>query len=277
MDAGIIWTLAKKELRDALRNRWFALYTLAFVALALALSYLALAGAGLTGFAGFGRTAASLINLVLLIVPLMALTIGAQSLAGEQERNTLAYLLTQPISRADIFVGKYVGLALSLLASLTLGFGIAGVVMALNGTGAANPTAYVKLVVLAFVLSLTMLSVGFLVSALTRRAGVAVGIGLFLWLTFVFFGDLGMMGASMALRVPIANLFWLSLSNPLQVFKMAAILNIQSTLDILGPAGIYAMQRYGEALLLLFLGALAVWVGLPAGLAYWRFATKGDV
>ncbi|MCL4862484.1 MAG: ABC transporter permease, partial [Caldilineaceae bacterium] len=155
--------------------------------------------------------------------------------------------------------------------------GIAGMVMALNGTGAANPTAYVKLVALAFVLSLTMLSVGFLVSALTRRAGVAVGIGLFLWLTFVFFGDLGMMGASMALRVPIANLFWLSLSNPLQVFKMAAILNIQTTLDILGPAGIYAMQRYGEALLLLFLGALAVWVGLPAGLAYWRFATKGDV
>jgi Cu-processing system permease protein len=277
MDAGIIWTLAKKELRDALRNRWFALYTLAFVALALAFSYLALAGAGLTGFAGFGRTAASLINLVLLIVPLMALTIGAQSLAGEQERNTLAYLLAQPISRADIFVGKYVGLALSLLASLTLGFGIAGVVMALNGTGAADPTAYVKLVALAFLLSLTMLSVGFLVSALTSRAGVAVGIGLFLWLAFVFFGDLGMMGTSMALRVPIANLFWLSLTNPLQVFKMAAILNIQATLDILGPAGIYAMQQYGQTLLGLFLGVLVVWIILPAGVAYLRFATKGDV
>lgn len=277
MDAGIIWTLAKKELRDALRNRWFALYTLAFVALALAFSYLALAGAGLTGFAGFGRTAASLINLVLLIVPLMALTIGAQSLAGEQERNTLAYLLAQPISRADIFAGKYVGLALSLLASLTLGFGIAGVVMALNGTGAADPTAYIRLVALAFLLSLTMLSVGFLVSALTRRAGVAVGVGLFLWLAFVFFGDLGMMGTSMALRVPIANLFWLSLTNPLQVFKMAAILNIQATLDILGPAGIYAMQQYGQALLSLFLGALAVWIILPASVAYLRFATKGDL
>jgi Cu-processing system permease protein len=277
MDAGIVWTLAKKELRDAMRNRWFALYTLAFVALALAFSYLALAGAGLTGFAGFGRTAASLINLVLLIVPLMALTIGAQSLAGEEERNTLAYLLAQPISRADIFVGKYMGLALSLLASLTLGFGIAGVVMALNGTGAADPTAYVKLVALAFLLSLTMLSIGFLVSALTRRAGVAVGIGLFLWLAFVFFGDLGMMGTSMALRVPIANLFWLSLTNPLQVFKMAAILNIQATLDILGPAGIYATQRYGQALLSLFLGVLLVWIVLPAGVAYLRFATKGDM
>jgi Cu-processing system permease protein len=150
MEARIVWTLAKKELRDALRNRWFVLYTAAFVVLALAFSYLALAGAGMVGFAGFGRTAASLINLVLLIVPLMALTIGAQSLAGEQERNTLAYLLAQPISRTDVFVGKYLGLVLSLLASLTLGFGISGVVMALNGTGAADPTAYVLLVALAF-------------------------------------------------------------------------------------------------------------------------------
>lgn len=272
----VIWTLAQKELRDALHNRWFVLYTAAFVGLALAFSYLALAGAGMVGFAGFGRTAASLINLVLLIVPLMALTVGAQSLAGEQERNTLAYLLAQPISRADIFVGKYLGLLLSLLASLTLGFGISGLVMALNGTGAADPTAYVLLVALAFLLSLTMLSMGFLISALTNRAGVAVGIGLFLWLLFVFFGDLGMMGTAITLRVPIDTLFWLSLANPLQVFKMAAILNIQATLDILGPAGIYAMQRYGQDLLVLFLCVLLLWVIVPAFLAYTRLAAKSD-
>lgn len=276
MDSTIIWTLAQKELLDALRNRWFVLYTAAFVGLALAFSYLALAGAGMVGFAGFGRTAASLINLVLLIVPLLALTIGAQSLAGEQERNTLAYLLAQPISRADVFIGKYLGLLLSLLASLTLGFGISGVVMAINGTSAADPTVYVLLVALAFLLSLTMLSVGFLISALTKRASVAVGIGLFLWLLFVFFGDLGMMGTAITLRVPIDNLFWLSLVNPLQTFKMAAILNIQATLDLLGPAGIYAMQRYGDTLLLLFLGVLLLWVVLPALIAYARFAAKGD-
>ncbi|MFN8488684.1 MAG: ABC transporter permease [Caldilineaceae bacterium] len=277
MQASIIWVLAQKELRDALRNRWFLLYTLAFIALSLAFSYLALAGAGMVGFAGFGRTAASLINLVLLIVPLMALTIGAQSLASEQEKSTLAYLLAQPINRVEVFIGKYLGLMLSLLASLTLGFGISGLVMALNGSGAADPSAYVKLVALAFLLSLTMLSIGFLISALTNKAGVAVGIGLFLWLAFVFFGDLGMMGTVMALRLPIDNLFWLSLSNPLQVFKMAAILDIRATLDILGPAGIYAVQRYGDSLLGLFLGVLVVWVLIPAMIAYVRFHNKSDL
>jgi Cu-processing system permease protein len=272
-----IWTLAQKELRDALRNRWFLLYTAAFAVLALAFSYLALAGAGIVGFAGFGRTAASLINLVLLIVPLMALTVGAQSLAGEWERGTLGYLLTQPVHRYEIFLGKYLGLALSLLAALTLGFGISGLVMAIGGAGSADPAQYVQLTWLAFLLSLTMLSVGFLVSAFTRRASVAVGIGLFLWLAFVFLGDLGMMGTSMALRVPIANLFVMSLSNPLQVFKMAAILNIRATLDILGPAGIYAVQRYGAVLLGVFLAVLAIWIVLPALVAYARFAARGDL
>lgn len=277
MQPSIIWILAQKELRDALRNRWFLLYTLAFIALSLAFSYLALAGAGMVGFAGFGRTAASLINLVLLIVPLMALTIGAQSLAGEQEKSTLAYLLAQPINRVEVFLGKYLGLTLSLLASLTLGFGISGLVMAINGGGAADPGAYVQLVALAFLLSLTMLSVGFLISALTNKAGIAVGIGLFLWLAFVFFGDLGMMGTVIALRVPINNLFWFSLSNPLQVFKMAAILDIRATLDILGPAGIYAVQRYGDSLLGIFLGMLALWIVLPATAAYARFHYKSDL
>ena len=277
MDMTIIWILAKKEMGDALRNRWFVLYTLAFVGLSLAFSYLSLAGAGMVGFAGFGRTAASLINLVLLIVPLLALTIGAQSLAGELERNTLAYLLAQPISRADLFIGKFMGLALSLLASLLLGFGISGVVMTLNGVGTHDPSVYITLVALAFLLSLTMLSVGFLISALSHQAGVAVGIGLFLWLAFVFFGDLGLMGTAITLRVPIATLFWLSLTNPLQVFKLAAILNIQATLDILGPAGIYAMQQHGEKLALLLLLVLALWILAPMGLAYLRFASRGDL
>jgi Cu-processing system permease protein len=271
-----LWLLARKELRDALHNRWFLLYTAAFAALSLGLSALAMAGAGMTGLAGFGRTAASLINLVLLIVPLMALTVGAQSLAGEQERKTMGYLLAQPVTRLEVYLGKYLGLMLSLFASLVLGFGLSGLALALNGSGAADPENYLLLVLLAFVLSLVMLSVGFLISAFTRRAGVAVGIGLFLWLAFVFLGDLGMMGTAVAMRLPIEGLFWLALANPLQLFKMAAILNINASLDVLGPAGIYATQEMGATLPLLFGAVLAVWILLPALAAYIRFSHRND-
>jgi Cu-processing system permease protein len=109
-------------LNDALRNRWFVLYTLAFIGLALGLSYMSLAGAGIAGFAGFGRTAASLINLVLLIIPLMALTVGAQSLAHEQEQGTLAYLLAQPVTRVEVFTGQVSGAGAELAGVAGVGF-----------------------------------------------------------------------------------------------------------------------------------------------------------
>ena len=56
------------ELRDAWRNRWFLLYSAVFAALALAMSWIGLAGVSGGGFTSLGRTAASLISLVTLIV-----------------------------------------------------------------------------------------------------------------------------------------------------------------------------------------------------------------
>ncbi len=101
--------LCAKEMRDARRNRWFLLYAVAFSILALALSYLSLAGAARVGFAGLGRTTASLINLVLLVVPLMGLTLGAAAIAGERERGQLLYTLAQPISVGEYLLGKFWG------------------------------------------------------------------------------------------------------------------------------------------------------------------------
>ena len=122
-----------------------------------------------------------------------------------------------------------------------------------------------------------MLSLGLLISALTRRSSVAVGLGLFLWLVFVFLGDLGMMGTVMVMRIPADALFWIALANPLQVFKMAAILDIRATLDVLGPAGIYAIQRHGDWLALLFPAILIAWTLTPSLIAYSRFAARGDL
>jgi Cu-processing system permease protein len=278
MEPRIVTVLLIKEINDALNNRWFVLYAAAFTGLALLLSWLSLSGggAGYTGFAGFGRTAASLVNLVLLVVPLMSLTIGAGSLSGERERGTLHYLLAQPVNRAEVLLGKYLGLAASLLGALALGFGLSGVVIATQG-GQTDAGAYGLLVIFAFTLALGMLSLGFLISVLTRKAAVATGIALFLWLTLVFIGDLGLMGTTLAFKLPIQALFHLALVNPLQVFKMSALMSINATLDVLGPAGIYAIQTYRDNLTWLFLGSLAAWIVLPLFAAYTVFARRGDL
>jgi Cu-processing system permease protein len=278
MEPRIITTLLRKEISDSLNNRWFVLYGAAFTGLALLLSWLSLSGGGTgySGFAGFGRTAASLINLVLLIVPLMALTVGASSMAGEQERGTLSFLLAQPVNRAEVLLGKYLGLAAALLGALTLGFGLSAIIIA--GRGAQTDAgAFSLLVGFAFILALGMLSLGFLISVLTRKAAVASGVALVLWLIFVFGGDLGLMGTTLAFKLPIDTLFNLALINPLQVFKMSALIGINATLDVLGPAGTYAMQTYRDSLTWLFLGSMLAWVVLPLFGAYIIFDNRGDV
>jgi Cu-processing system permease protein len=268
-----LWTLARKEIRESWRNRWFVLFTIAFAGLSLALSALSMIGTGATGLAGFGRTAASLINLVILIVPLMALTAGAGALAGERERGTLAYLLAHPVSRLEVILGKYAGLAVSLAVSLGLGFGVAAAIIAARG--GTDAAAFLRLIGFAFVLALAMLSVGFLISALTRRASVALGAAILIWLLLVFVGDLGLMGSTVAFRLQVTDLFHLSLINPLQVFKMASLGSIDASLDVLGPAGLYAMQTYGKALGAIFAAVLAAWVVVPLAMATVLFIRRG--
>ena len=93
-----IMSIARRELRDAVRSRWFILYTIAFAGLGLAVSFVSAASTGGTGLAGFGRTTAGLINLVLLVVPLMALTAGAGSIASDRERGHSSLHAGQPFA-----------------------------------------------------------------------------------------------------------------------------------------------------------------------------------
>jgi Cu-processing system permease protein len=269
-----VLTLTQKELRDARRNRWFILFSIAFAGLALALAWLALSGVGTYGLAGFGRTGASLINLVLLVIPLMGLTLGAMSLAGERERGTLLYLLTQPISQGELLLGKFVGLGLAILVTLVLGFGLSGLLIAWQG-GTTQAGDYLTMVSLAFVLALASLSLGFLISAAVGKSATAVGTALFIWLILVFFGDLGLMGTAIVLRLDINHLFTLALVNPLQLFKMASILAIRSNLEVLGPAGVYAVRTYGSQLQLLLFGLLIAWTAIPLIITYQIFKKKG--
>ena len=271
-----VFTITRRELRDAVRSRWFLLYTLAFAVLGLGISYMSAASAGGAGLSGFARTAAGLTNLVLLVVPLMALTVGAGSIASDRERGMLPYMLAQPVSRGEVLLGKYLGLALSLLACLCLGLGVCAAVLAWKSE-ATNPRSILWLTGLSFLLSLGMLSVGMLVSVLARRASVAVGTAIFLWLTLVFVTDLGLMAGAIALRLRIEDLFALSLLNPLQVFKMWSLHAGDASLDVLGPAGLYATEEFGSRLHAIFAACMGAWIVLPLALAAVVFARRSPL
>jgi Cu-processing system permease protein len=269
-------TVAGRELRVAVRSRWFPLYTLAFAALGLGVSFISAASAGGLGLSGFGRTTAGLTNLVLLVVPLMSLTAGAGCIAADRECGLLPYLLAQPVSRLEVLLGKYLGLAAALLACICLGLGTSAVILAWQG-GATRPASMIWLVGLTFGLALGMLSVGVLLSTLARKASVAVGTAIFVWLTLVFVTDLGLMAGTLVLKLRIQELFALSLINPLQVFKMWSLHAADASLDVLGPAGLYATEEYGRALHAIFGGALAAWVVAPLAAAAVVFKRRSPV
>ncbi len=272
--ARLVFVLARKEVRDALRNRWFLLYAVCFAVLSLGLSSVAMAGTGRFGMAGFGRTAASLVNLVLLIVPLMGLTLGAAAISGERERGTLETLLSQPISRSEVLLGKFVGMSAALCGALGAGFGTTAFVLLSRGAS-SNLAQFVGIFGLSLLLGLSMLSLGFLVSSIARRTTLALGAAIFAWLTLVFLGDLGLMGGAMTLRMTASELLGCALVNPLQVFKMFAVSGMHRSLDLLGPAGLYASQTFGAALPALLSAVLAAWIVVPFGLAWLIFLKRG--
>lgn len=266
-----LWTIAWREVCESARARWFSLYTLAFAVLGLGVSFLSSAAAGGAGLSGFGRTSAGLVNLVLLVVPLMAITAGAGSLAGERERGSLAYLLAQPVARWEVLLGKFVGLAIALAACISIGLGSCACVLAWRG-GGAGASSLALLAALSLALAMTMLSVGMLISVMARRASVAVGVAVFLWLTLVFVTDLGLMAGALTMRLRVEHVFWLSVANPLQAFKMWSLHALDASIDVLGPAGLYAMDTYEQQLAWILAGILAAWVVGPLALASAAFS-----
>lgn len=272
-DVRLARALARKELADAGRNRWLWVYAAGFAVVAAALAFLAIPGAGQAGFGGFGRTAASLVALVQILVPLMALTLGAQTVAGQVERGTLRFVLAHPVERFEVLAGIAGGLVLALWGSVAAGFGAAALAAAIGGTS-GDPGSLLVLAGLSALLATSMLAVGLAVGASSRRASTAVGGAVLAWILLVFGGDLGIMGTAVATRLPVGVLFFAVAANPVEAFRLAAVPAFGSSLDVLGPAGTYAIDTLGAAATPLAVGVLLVWTVVPVAVAARSFARR---
>ena len=276
VEATLVATVARKEISEAVRSKWFWMWTIAFAGLAAFMASVALPGSQVAGFGSFGRTAASLVALAQIIVPLMGLTLGAYSIAGQRENGALRFLLSHPISRSEAFLGTYLGLAASLAATVFGGFGIAGIITVMQG-GGANAGSFVRIAILSWLLAISMLGFGMLISTFAGRGGSALGIAVFVWLALAFVGDLGVMGSAMATRVPTWGLLVTAIANPVEAFRLAALTAFSGSLDVLGPAGRYAVDTFGDTLGWMLLLTVAVWAAIPVLLAWLRFTRGGDV
>ncbi|MFP8914979.1 ABC transporter permease, partial [Pseudomonas aeruginosa] len=115
----VVWTIARKELADGLRNRWLLAISLLFALLSVGIAWFGAAAAGQVGFTSVPATVASLTSLATFLMPLIALLLAYDAIVGEEEGGTLLLLLTYPLGRGQLLLGKFLGHGL-ILALATL-------------------------------------------------------------------------------------------------------------------------------------------------------------
>lgn len=263
MDFKAIYDIARQELIINIRNKWTIIFAVVFGALVVSISYFGIMAEGFSGMQSFTRTSASLLNLVLYIVPLVALTMGTLSFTGDKGSTEL--LFSQPLLRSEVLLGKLLGVFFSIALSTLIGFTLAGtIVVAANG--AEGFSRYVSFVVLSLALSFVFLSIAVLASTISRRKSKAFGIALFLWFFFVLFYDLLALGGTMLLKGQTANTFlFLSLfGNPVDMVRVATLI-ILDNVTIFGAAGAAMLRFLGgqTASLLLLVAGLLAWATVP--------------
>lgn len=194
-----ILALAAGEYRIALRNRWVAIAAALMVLFSLVL---AAAGAAPTGDIGVDRLSvvvASLTSLAVYLVPLLALLISFDAVAGEVERGTLPLLLTYPVSRLQILLGKLLAHLGILALAVVLGYGAAALAAIWTDPRAvAGLPAMARLGWSSVLLGATFLGAGYALSALAKRPSGAAGLAIGLWLGLVVLYDLGLLALIVA-------------------------------------------------------------------------------
>lgn len=262
---------ADAEFRIALRNRWVAILTVTMALFALVLS---LAGSGPTGTLGADQlsvTVASLTGLAVYLVPLMALLVSFDAVAGEVERGTLALSLSYPVSRAGVLLGKFVAHVGILALALLVGYGVAAATaFRLDADAARGLSALVRLYWSSVLLGAAFIALGYLTSTIARRPATAAGLVIGLWLLLIVLYDLGLLAAVVADDggAFTTSVFpWMLIGNPADAFRLFNLAASEATAAAAGVAGAASSIMPMQAL-----ASIVLWPFAAFGLAAWRFA-----
>ena len=251
------------QLRDVVRSRWLIAYALFFL----------LATDALLRFGGADAKALlSLANVVLLVIPLVALVFGTMHVYHAREFTEL--LLAQPVARRELFAGLYLGLAIPLSAAFALGVGIPTAVhgVAAVGLGASTATLMVVGVGLTLVFTATAFCLAVRVQDKSRGLGAAIA----LWLVLaVLYDGLVLLLVSLFADYPLERpLLGVMMANPVDLARVVLLLRFDVS-ALMGYTGAVFKNFFGGAGGLAVASfALALWVTIPTWLGVRAFQRK---
>ncbi|MEO5378709.1 MAG: ABC transporter permease [Magnetococcus sp. DMHC-6] len=268
-----IVTIALKEMRDALRNRWIISATLLLAGLAFVLVFLGSAPtAGELGVKPLAVVVVSLSSLTIFLMPLIALLLSYDALVGEAERGTLFLLFTYPITRIQLLLGKFFGHVGVILIATVVGYGVAGLAIGVQGNGAdpQSRLAFVVLIASSVLLGSIFIALAYLISSMVRERGTAAGLAIGVWLFFVVLYDMALLGLLAATKGKLSALLFsgLLLANPVDIFRLFNLSTFENVRKFSGLAGVSQQATLAPEILL---ATLFLWLLIPLSLAILKF------
>lgn len=273
-----VGVIAEKEMLDAIRNRWFHVFVVFFFLLSASITYVGLAGSGGIGFESFNRATASLLNLILFVIPLFTLILGGLSITGEREQGTLMLLMSKPMTAAELVLGKYLGIAASMVLAIMIGFGLIGILTAFRFSP-SEAKAYFIFVLLSILLTLSFLSLAILISAAAKKRVTSVVGGIIVWFIAVMLYDFAVMWGANLFTGKMVDYFLLVslLANPVDSVRILGIVHLGGE-TVFGPSLVSLTRLLSDVSSdILLLAGIAVWMVVPLFLAISVFQRRGGV
>ncbi|HFA48595.1 MAG TPA: ABC transporter permease [Bacteroidetes bacterium] len=244
--------ILKYSIFDLMRSRWTYIYCGFYLLLTMSFFWLS---------TDLSKTIISLMNVILVLIPLIATMFGVMYFYNSREFAEL--LLAQPIKRIHIFLGQYLGVAISLSLSLLIGVGAPFIFYGVFGSG--EIWNYMVLLMVGVFLSFIFSAIAFYIALKNENRIRGFGLAILAWLFFAIIYD---------------GLFLLALAGfsdyPLESFAMGASFFNPIDLSrilILLKLDVSALMGYTGAVFQKFLGSsigisvailsLFFWVLLP--------------
>ncbi len=256
------WKVLLSQLRNVARSRWI----LGYAALLLGTTEL------LLRFGGSGeRALLSLLNVVLLLLPLMSVVFG--TLYVYNAREFIEMLLAQPVGRGALYTGLFGGLVLPLGGAFLLGVG--GPLLLQGGGGPGFAGHAVMLLAVGLLLTLVFTAFALCVAVLIEDRARGLGAALVVWLfTTLVYDGIILLVTTLWSDYPLEGpLLAMVFANPVDLARVLLL-----TFDIAALMGytgaVYERFFQGVGGRLLAFGMLLVCTGVPFGLGLRWFRRK---
>lgn len=259
--------IAYLDLRESIRARWFLVYSFVFGGL-IALFFIAgVTESQVMGFSGLSRLLLMYIQVTIVILPIFILITTVRSISGDRDNHILEYMLSFPISLKQYYWGKIIGRFATVFLPVFFAMMIALVIGVLKGAKIPWDILFLYSGLL-FSLSSAFLGIAFFISSIVKSSEVALGLSFFVWIFLLAFIDIALISLMMQNRLSEELIIGISLLNPMEIFRVAAISLFDPELTVMGPVAFYILDNIPHIVFVLFsifypilLGLGFAWLG----------------